>query len=191
MVMWFKMAALSFAAITCGSAGLAEDCPAAPDHSQALQSLMQDARNASNASDARLISNLMWEYWTDAPNEQAQELLDDGMSRRAAFDFLGALKQLDALVEYCPDYAEGYNQRAFVNYLRHDFEAAIVDLDRALALSPNHIAAISGKALSHYALGELEVARTLVETALALNPWIPERDLVAPGGPLAPPGTDL
>ena len=39
-----------------------------------------------------------------------------------------ATDALDRLVEYCPNYAEGYNQRAFVSFLRQDFEAALVEL---------------------------------------------------------------
>ncbi|MEM9550428.1 MAG: tetratricopeptide repeat protein, partial [Pseudomonadota bacterium] len=97
----------------------------------------------------------------------------------------------DTLIAYCPNYAEGYNQRAFVQFLRGDFRSAVEDLDRALALSPRHIAAMSGKALSLMGLDRLDEARLTMSDALALNPWLPERGLAAPGGPLAPKGTDL
>ncbi|MBE1284924.1 MAG: tetratricopeptide repeat protein [Rhodobacteraceae bacterium] len=170
---------------------LADGCPAAPDHRAELQGLISQIQRAPDETSARLISNRMWEYWADAPNEQAQSILDRGMSRRASHDFLGALEDFDKLVEYCPNYAEGYNQRAFVKFLRHDFDAAITDLDRALKLSPDHVAALSGKALSLFALGRLEEARVVLGDALKLNPWLPERGLAAPGGPLEPEGTDL
>jgi tetratricopeptide (TPR) repeat protein len=118
-------------------------------------------------------------------------LLDRGMERRASYDFLAAYEALDRLVAYCPDYAEGYNQRAFVSFLRQDFAAALADLDRALALSPDHVAALSGRALTLLGLGRTEEARLALSRALALNPWLPERGLAAPGGPLAPRGEDL
>jgi tetratricopeptide (TPR) repeat protein len=110
------------------------------------------------------------------------------MTRRSSFDFLGALEDFDQLIDYCPEYAEGYNQRAFVHYLRRDFAAALRDLDRALELSPRHVAAMSGRALSLYGLSRMEEAREALAAALALNPWLPERYLADPGGPLAPPG---
>lgn len=173
------------------SVALAQNCPSAPDHAASLENLITDIQAAQTESDARLIANQMWEFWADAPNEQAQAILDRGMTKRSAYDFAGALGDFDRLVEYCPDYAEGYNQRAFVNFLRHDFAAALVDLDRALDLSPRHIAAMSGKALSLMALGQMDEARAVLAAALELNPWLPERSLAAPGGPLAPLGEDI
>ncbi|UWQ34975.1 hypothetical protein K3555_07205 [Leisingera sp. M527] len=166
----------------------ASDCPAAPDHSARLDGLLFEVQKAATEDQAREIANRMWEFWADAPDAQAQAMLDRGMTRRTSFDFLGALEDLDQLIAYCPDYAEGYNQRAFVHYLRRDFAAALRDLDRALHLSPRHIAAMSGRALSLYGLSRLEEARAALAEALALNPWLPERYLADPGGPLAPAG---
>ena len=167
------------------------DCPAAPDHGASIDGLLSDVRAAQSETEAREISSRMWEFWTDAPDEIAQEMRDQGMSRRGSYDFLGALNELNRLVAYCPDYAEGYNQRAFVNYLRQDFAPALKDLDRAIELSPNHIAALSGRALTLLGLGRMEEAREALAHALALNPWLPERGLAAPGGPLAPVGQDI
>lgn len=181
------------AVLSCVAAGtLAQEaCPTAPDHSQALEQLIAQVQRAPDAGAAHLLSNQMWQFWADAPDERAQEILDRGMTRRASFDFLGALKDFDQLIAYCPDYAEGYNQRAFVHYLRRDFAAALADLDRALARSPRHIAALSGRALSLYGLSRMEEARRALAAALALNPWLPERNLAYPGGPLATPsGTE-
>ncbi|MDO6755407.1 tetratricopeptide repeat protein [Phaeobacter inhibens] len=165
-------------------------CPAAPDHQGAVDQLIGRVQAAPDEASAQQISNQFWQYWADAPNAEAQALLDRGMTRRSAFDFLGALEAFDRLVAYCPDYAEGYNQRAFVHYLRRDFAAALRDLDRALDLSPRHVAALSGRALSLYGLSRLDEAREALDQALSLNPWLPERYLVAPGGPLAPEDAD-
>ncbi len=169
----------------------AETCPPAPDHAARLGELIAQIQQAETEIAAREISNQMWELWADAPDEAAQTVLDQGMSRRNAWDLLGALREFDRLVAYCPDYAEGYNQRAFVNFLRQDFESALTDLDRALELSPNHIAAMSGRALTLMGLQRMEEARVALAEALELNPWLPERHLAADGGPLALPGKDL
>jgi tetratricopeptide (TPR) repeat protein len=171
--------------------GVALGCPPAPDHSERLSDLSAQIQSAPDQGTAKAISDQMWGLWADAPDEPAQELLDTGMAQRSRHDYLGALSSFDKLVAYCPRYAEGYNQRAFVNFLRQDFAAAVQDLDRAIALSPNHIAALSGRALTLLALGRIDAARADLERAMQLNPWLPERGLAGPGGPLAPPGIDI
>lgn len=182
---------LTFVAVSFANVVDAQECPAAPDHSDGVAALIVQAQTANSQTEARVFSNQMWELWTDAPDAKSQGLLDRGMARREAWDFPGALDELDDLVAYCPDYAEGYNQRAFVNYLRQDFAAALQDLDVAIELSPNHVAAISGRALTLLGLQRLEEARAALSQALDLNPWLSERALLAPGGPLEPPGQDI
>lgn len=164
----------------------ADGCPVSQDHSASLDALIQQVQLAETEAEAQHISNLMWALWADAPNELAQAVLDRGMSRRSGYDFAGALEGFDILTAYCPGYAEGYNQRAFVHFLRQDFRAALNDLDLALHLSPRHVAAMSGRALSLLGLSRTDEARTALEAALELNPWLPERSLMAPGGLLAP-----
>ncbi len=173
------------------SHGATAECPAAPDNLAGIDRLIDQVQNATSEGEARRISGQMWQLWTDAPDARSQTLLDRGMSLREAWDLAGALVEFDALITYCPDYAEGYNQRAFVNYLRQDYGAALIDLDRAIALSPNHVAALSGRALSLLGLKRLDEAREALNGALELNPWLLERALLAPGGLLDPPGEDI
>lgn len=154
------------------------DCPAPLDISAQERTLFDQAQAAKNELAASPIRQALWKLWATAPDEAAQALLDRGMSARASYDFLGAIDALDKLVAYCPDYAEGYNQRAFVNFLREDYEAALPDLDVALELSPNHVAAMSGKALTLMGLGRQDEAQDVLREAVKLNPWIPERGLL-------------
>jgi tetratricopeptide (TPR) repeat protein len=90
------------------------------------------------------------------------------------------------LIDYCPDYAEGYNQRAFVSFLTEDFEGALPDLDRTLELSPTHVGALAGKALTLLALSRQDEGQKVLKQALALNPWLSERALLS-----EPPGQDI
>ena len=169
----------------------AETCPDAPDHEAKLADLRDAARTAPNVAEGQAISRQMWELWLDAPDRAAQEVLDQGMRQRASFDFVGALESFDALVAYCPDYAEGYNQRAFVHFLASNFEDALVDLDAALALSPDHVGAQSGRALTLMNLGQRDAARIQMLEALENNPWLSERALLDDGAPLGPKGEEL
>ena len=173
------------------SPAAAEICPDVADHSAEIQSLFEEAREAANENEGRLVSNKMWEVWLRAPDEAAQQVLDSGMSKRRSFNFAGAFEDFASLVDYCPNYAEGYNQRAFVSFLREDFPQALVDLDKALALLPNHVAAQSGRALTLMNLGRLEEAREQLLAAVENNPWLSERALLEKGAPLGPVGEDI
>ncbi|SDI56186.1 tetratricopeptide repeat protein [Lutimaribacter saemankumensis] len=158
----------------------AETCPPPPDHSAALARLVDEVRAAPTAQAARPITDRMWELWADAPDEAAQEVLDAGLRKRASYDFLGALRDFDRLVEYCPDYAEGYNQRAFIHFIRQDYEAALEQLDIVLELNPAHIPALAGKALTLMGLDRMDEGQEVLRRALQLNPWLPERGLLIP-----------
>lgn len=169
----------------------AETCPPVGDYSDELAGLRIAANAAADERAGRVVSDKMWEIWLRAPDERAQTALDRGMRQRGSYDFAGAYDSFDLLVEYCPVYAEGYNQRAFISYLREDYPAALVDLDEALELSPNHVAAQSGRALTLMQLGQITEARVQLEAALKNNPWLSERALLAKGAPLAPKGEDI
>ncbi|TCL09949.1 tetratricopeptide repeat protein [Shimia isoporae] len=156
----------------------AQTCPEAPDHTVPVAELLLQVQEARDETSAKIISNKLWEYYADAPDEVSQEILDRGMRKRASWDLLGARDDFDALVKYCPNYAEGYNQRAFVNFLRSDFAAALPDLEKAISLSPQHVAAMSGRALVLIGLGRDDDAQEALAEALELNPWLPERSLL-------------
>ncbi len=154
------------------------DCPPSPDVSADVDGILSELQAAPDERTARGKFSALWELWAMAPDEAAQALLDRGMQARASYNFIDALDAFDRLVDYCPEYAEGYNQRAFVNFLRQDFEPALVDLDEALARRPNHVAAMSGKALTLIGLGRTGEAELVLREALRLNPWLPERNLL-------------
>ncbi len=156
----------------------ADTCPAAPDHSAALAALINEARSAEDRGAGMEVSDRMWALWAEAPDARAQELLDEGMERRQSYDYDGAMAAFEALVDYCPDYAEGYNQRAFIAYLRQDYEAALPDLDAALDRTPRHVAALTGKALTLVAMGRNGEAALALRAALDMNPWLSERALL-------------
>lgn len=174
-VMRIVLLALSFAP------GLAfADCPPLPDRSARHSELMDLVAQAPNEMAAQELNNELWGIWATAPDETAQQILQRGMERRASYDFAGALEDFNALVDYCPHYAEGYNQRAFVNFLTGEHEISLIDLDRTLAITPDHIGALSGRALVLMELGRMAEGQTALREALTRNPWLPERNRLLP-----------
>jgi len=161
-----------------GGDAAAAACPAHDLDTGRESALFARLRDAPNASAAGTLNTRLWALWTDAPDAQAQKLLDSGMARIRMGDLARARAAFDALIAHCPRYAEGYNQRAFVGYLREDFLPALADLEVALRLSPRHVGALSGKALVLMALGRDAEALATLNAALDLNPWLSERALV-------------
>lgn len=157
---------------------VAQTCPTPPDHSEALSALIEDARDAPDQAAGQALSRQMWALWAEAPDDYAQNLLDSAMARREMFDFDGAMKAAEELIAYCPEYAEGYNQRAFVNFLRQDYAAALPDLEKTLTLNDRHVAALTGKALTLMALERKGEAALVLRQALSFNPWLGERSLL-------------
>lgn len=155
-----------------------EVCPPAPDHRAEIAELFDRIQTAPDEATGQRLSNELWAFWTDAPDARAQGLLDMGMDRRQGGNLTGSHEVLTRLVEYCPDYAEGWNQRAFTNYLAGNHAAALADLDRALELDPAHAAAMSGKALTLMWLGRRTEAQEVLREAVRLNPWMSERHLL-------------
>lgn len=167
-------------ALTLAGHVAADGCPVAPDHSAILDQLYLEIQRAPNAQIARGLSGQMWDLWLDAPDEPSQGMLDAALGAIRVGDYLRALDRLDTLVGYCPFYAEGYNQRAFVNYLRGAYVAVLPDLDQAIALNPRHTGALTGKALTLIAMGRNDEAQPILKEAVALNPWLTERALITP-----------
>jgi tetratricopeptide (TPR) repeat protein len=82
-----------------------------------------------------------------------------------------ALQLLDAVVELAPDYAEGWNRRAYVLFMQNNYEGAVGDLRRALALEPNHFKALEGLARILRETGQKKNALQAYKQILKINPY--------------------
>jgi len=158
-------------------------CLAAPATAQiadpdTYEALLSDLSVADTQSEADLLSRQIWEIWLTAPDEAAQEVLDAALRRRQAYDFLGAIRELDRLIEFYP---EGWNQRATVHFMRGDFQASLDDVDQVLAREPRHFGALSGKALILFQQGKLPLAQIAVREALKYHPFLRERAILDAG----------
>jgi len=150
------------------------------------ETLMDALAHSTSQADADQIADKIWHVWLTAPDEAAQAVLDAALRRRSAFDFLGAIHELDRLIASYPDYAEGWNQRATMYFMRGDYEASLADVAEVLAREPRHFGALSGKAIIFYRQGKVGLAKIAVRDALKVHPFLHERSLLD-----VPSGTDL
>lgn len=150
------------------------------------EDLLTALAGAQSQAEADALSDRIWRIWLTAPDETAQEVLDAAMQRRQAYDFLGAIKELDRLVEFYPDYAEGWNQRATMRFLRGELDLSLADVAEVLAREPRHFGALSGKAVILFQQGNFPLAEIAIREALKVHPFLHERAILD-----TIPGTDL
>ena len=141
--------------------GAVATCPAGQDDAFDLGRIIARLDAAPKGAVTLPVEEQLWRGWTIARGDVAQLSMDDG-----------ALNRLDALLEACPDDAEGYNRRAFVHYRQQDHDAALADLDRVLKIAPTHAAAMAGKALTLMKLGRADSAQAMMRESIQLNMWL-------------------
>lgn len=83
-----------------------------------------------------------------------------------------ALDILDRIVVLQPDFAEGWNKRATVNFMIGEYGRSIADIEKTLALEPRHFGALSGLGLILNEIGEDERALEAFEEALRIHPYL-------------------
>ena len=153
-------------------------CPPTPDTSDRRAALHTDLLNARSETEAARVAEALWHIWLTAPDAEAQDRLDRGMARREAWDLADSEALLTELIAYCPDYSEGYNQRAFTRFLRDDFEGALTDIDSVLAENPYHFGALSGRALVFIRQGRAALAQRALREVVAVHPFLQERAMI-------------
>ncbi len=154
---------------------------AAPAHAQdsaraeIRMSLFDALQSASSQGVARAAEAAIWEYWNEAPDADAQALLDLAHQRLRVFDNVGAIEVLDKLIAYAPDYAEGWNQRAFAHFRMEKYDESLDDIRSTLAREPYHFGALSGRVRILLHQGRALLARKTMIEALKVNPWLREQ----------------
>jgi len=136
-----------------------------------LAELLTQLAKAQDAAQAGSISEAIQSLWMQSGSDTIGVLM--GRSAKAISDQKNALalKLLDAVVELAPDYAEGWNRRAYVFFLDNDYENAVEDLRRALALEPNHFKALEGLARILRETGQKKASLKAYRELLKINPF--------------------
>jgi len=164
-------------ALLLASPAMAEEGSPQAEERDALFSALQSTDDATVAAAAQ---RAIWESWREAPDADAQALFDLGMQRMAVYDNDGAVEVFDELVLYAPDFAEGWNQRAFAYFRKSEFEKSLADIESALRREPRHFGALSGKFRILMTQGRTRLAQQVLREAVEVNPWMAERRLLAP-----------
>ena len=162
---------------------LADDaCAPLLDRSTERSALFDTLKTSPTPAAGQNAANNIWAFWMAAPDARAQSLLDLGMESRLSTDLAASADYLDQLVTYCPDFAEGWNQRAFTRFLQNQFDEALKDIDAALKIEPDHFGALAGQAMIYFHQERPALAEIALRRAVAVHPWLNERALLNDDG---------
>jgi len=145
--------------------------PVPQDRDEMLAELYAHLAKAPDATQAAPIAETIERLWLQSGSDTISVLMT--RSAKALDDKKNdlALQFLDAVVELAPGYAEGWNRRAYVQFLQNNYEAAAGDLRRALALDPNHYKALEGLANILRETGQKKAALQAYKEILKINPF--------------------
>ncbi len=150
---------------------LANPAPADEAGSSALDALLSQLTQSPSEAEAEQIGEEIWAIFFDSGSPTVDLLLQRGISAEKqgmtdlASDFFGDV------VEFAPQFAEGYNRRAGLEFKRGKYDAALEDLNKALELQPRHFGALTGLGLVLERLGAEAAAYQAYSDALAINPF--------------------
>lgn len=150
-----------------GASVSAEEIPL----SDRLDRLFSELQSSQSELEARRIAGQIDDLWRGARGETARLLLSRADEAIADEDFTLAIDVLDQLIALEPEFAEAWNRRATVYYLKDDYGHSLADIAVTLALEPRHFGALTGLGLMLEDLGEDKKAYDALKRALELNPF--------------------
>lgn len=136
----------------------------------ALDGLFDRLRSVSDPGQAQLLTQAIWETWTSAGDPALDALMARGLLQMQARDLDGAVATFTALIDKAPDFAEAWNKRATVYWMRGDHDASVADIQKTVALEPRHFGAWSGLGMIFEEREQYEPAIRAYEECLKHNP---------------------
>ncbi|RTQ47237.1 hypothetical protein EJV47_20300 [Hymenobacter gummosus] len=144
-----------------------------PDRPQQLDELFQRLRTATAPLEIEALQQGIWQLWLETDEVALNKHMESGMRAIAAEDYARAIADFSWITEQYPSYAEGWNKRATVYYLRGEYRASLLDVRQTLRLEPRHFGALSGRATIQRMVGDDRGALRTLRRLRRLCPHLP------------------
>lgn len=135
-----------------------------------LGRLFGDLKSAPNPVVALMIESQIWHIWGETGDESRDRIFALGNQAMALGDYPTAFKVFLELTRAAPNFAEGWNKLATVEYLMGRYQSSLRSIDKTLALEPRHFGALSGLGLVNMELHREEAALDAFERVLTIYP---------------------
>lgn len=139
-----------------------------------LDRLFAQLKTSSDADAAKGVAEAIQRVWLRSGSDTADLLMSRIVAALSAHDMPTAEKLLDALIPLQPDWAEAWNRRATLRFMRDDIEGAMNDIEETLRREPRHFGALTGLAAILQKSGFDKRALEAYRRALALYPEQPD-----------------
>ncbi len=142
----------------------------------ALGNLYAYLATAEDAASAKKIAIAIERIWLDPSSATISVLMERAIKSANAGKTELAMKLMNTVVKLAPDYAEGWNRRAFVFHMLNNPSAAMGDLQRALTIDPNHFKALDGVSKVLLSAGKKKGALKAMRQLREIHPHWPDID---------------
>lgn len=143
-----------------------------PPRAAILDALFAKLSKADNEQDGKATEAAIQNVWLQSGSPSIDILMGRGLEAFGAKDYDRALFFFNEVVLLDPGFAEGWNKRAAVLYIKERYSAALKDLEQVLRLEPRHFLAMGGLALMLEELGDKKGALEVFRRALEIDPWL-------------------
>jgi tetratricopeptide (TPR) repeat protein len=159
------------AAISAGDCYTGSRPPATKAMNQELiHNLLSDLKNTDMTVRERACAQL-WRIWFWQKGRSGLAQIETSEQMIATGNLAGAEVVLTSLVDDLPDFAEAWNRRAVLYYLKQEYCSAIADCQQVIEIVPWHFGAWHGLGLCQAALGNYSGAITAIRQALEIQPY--------------------
>lgn len=166
------MRCLAFLLILLAAPFLAAPPAAARQDDPRLKELFAELATATSTLEAKVVEARIWAIWTKHGDPRIDALMEQGADAMSLDNTDTALAIFNEVVKRDDTFAEGFNKRATVEYMRGDYGASVADIERTLALEPRHFGALSGLGEIYLKLNKKRAALKSFEAALKINPYL-------------------
>jgi tetratricopeptide (TPR) repeat protein len=115
-----------------------------PVQQVSLDELFSRLKLEADAQKARFIERAIWNRWTQSGSETIDLLMNWSATAMKEKKWSAAFDLLDQVVVLAPHYAEGWNRRATLYFLRAQYGRSIHDIEQVLKLETRHFGAMAG-----------------------------------------------
>ena len=148
--------------------------PAAADQNDPLlDSLFEALQKTSSEVEVQLLTRQIWDRWTAFENDSGTyRMMVAGMQLMNSGQLAQAEGVFTQIIAAQPDFAEAWNKRATVRFMRGDDNGSHQDIVEVIDREPRHFGALSGLGMIHLRNGNLQGALQAFEAALRINPHL-------------------